>query len=101
MSSATADSTGQESLSEAVCVEHGDDGPSPGCAVIEAVAGAAGVDPVDLDDEAGIVLYDHVDLDAIDTLVAGRPEADVDISLSVADYEVTVDATTAVAQRAR
>jgi len=87
--------------SESIRVEHGDRGPSPSRAVIEVVAGAAGVEPVDLADEAGIVLYDHVDLDALDALVAGRPESDIDISVSVAGYEVTVDATAAVAERAQ
>jgi len=44
---------GHEAISETVRVEHGDADLSPSRAVIEAVAGAAGVDPVDLADEAG------------------------------------------------
>jgi len=49
----------------------------------------------------GSVLYDYVDLDALDTLVAGHSGSGVDISLSVAGYEVSVDATAAVAERTR
>jgi len=101
MSSATGDSRGHNSISESVRVEHGVGGPSPSRAVVEAVAGAAGVEPVNLADEAGIVLYDHVDLDALDALVGSRPGSDIDVSLSVAGYEVTVDATAVVAERAR
>ncbi|ACM58243.1 HalOD1 output domain-containing protein [Halorubrum lacusprofundi] len=101
MSSVTAESGGHEAISETVRVEHGDADLSPSRAVIEAVAGAAGVDPVDLADEAGVVLYDYVDLDALDTLVAGHSGSGVDISLSVAGYEVSVDATAAVAERTR
>ena len=98
MSSVTPDSRGHGSVSETVRVEHGSDGPSPSRAVIEAVADAASVDPVDLADEAGIVLYDHVDLDALDVLVSGTAEATVNVSLSVADYDVSVDATAVVVE---
>jgi len=101
MSSATESSRGHTSVSEPVRVEHGVGGPSPSRAVVEAVAGAAGVEPVNLADEAGIVLYDHVDLDALDALVGGRPGSDIHVSLSVAGHEVTVDATAAVAERVR
>ncbi|WP_200530923.1 HalOD1 output domain-containing protein [Halorubrum sp. LN27] len=105
MSSAPAEPRGHGANSgavpETVRVEHGDDGPAPSRAVVEAVAGAAGVEPVDLADEAGIVLYDHVDLDALDALVASRHGGDIDVTLSVAGYEVTVDATAVVAERAR
>ncbi|WP_128903946.1 HalOD1 output domain-containing protein [Halorubrum amylolyticum] len=102
MSSVTSNSPGGESGSEAVRVEHGDDdGPAPSHAVVEAVAGAAGVDPIDLADEAGILLYDHIDLEALDALVASHSGADLGVSLSVADYEVSVDATAVVAEPVR
>ncbi|PHQ38052.1 hypothetical protein DJ69_13710 [Halorubrum persicum] len=101
MSSATTNARGHESVSEAVRVEHSDDGVSPSRAVVEAVSDPAGVEPVDLADEAGIVLYEHVDLDALDTLVASHPEVDLDVSLSVAGYAVSVDATAAVVQPSR
>ncbi|EMA60217.1 HalOD1 output domain-containing protein [Halorubrum lipolyticum] len=100
MSSATADSRGHGRVSEHVRVEHGGAGPSPSRAVIEAVAGAAGIDPIDLGDEAGIVLYDHVEPDALDALVS-HAGTDVDVSLSVAGYEVSVDATAVVVEPTR
>lgn len=101
MSSVPSDTRDYESFSQAVRVEYGDNGLSPSRAVVEALAGAAGVEPVDLADEPGIVLYDHVDPDALDALVASHRRADLDVSLSVADYEVSVDATAVVAERTR
>ncbi|WP_123620009.1 HalOD1 output domain-containing protein [Halorubrum sp. CSM-61] len=101
MSSVTSNSRGEESAPEAVRVEHGDGGLSPSHAVVEALAGVAGVDPVDLADEAGIFLYDHVDLEALDELVAGQRGADLFVSLSVDDYEISVDATAVVAEHAQ
>lgn len=96
MSTVTADAPDRRSLSESVRVEHGGDDPSPSRAVIEAVADATSVDPVDLADEAGIVLNEYVDLDALDGLVSGATE--VNVSLSVADYAVSVDATAVVVE---
>jgi len=101
MSSVTKESRCHEPASEAVRVEYGGTDLLPSRAVVEAVAGAAGVDPADLADEAGIVLYDHFDADALDRLVASHPGADIDISLSVAGYEVSVDETAAVVERAK
>ncbi len=101
MSSVTSKSRGHESVSDPVRVEHGGAGLSPKRAVIEAVAGAAGVEPTNLGDEAGIVLYEHIDLDALDALVAGAHGTDPFVSFSVAGYEVTVNATAAVAERTR
>jgi len=86
--------------SEAVRVRHGgDDGPAPSVAVVEAIAELAGVDPTDLSAE-GVVLYDYVDPDALDALVAGRDD-DIDLSLSVAGYAVSVDAESVVVRRTR
>ena len=101
MSSATAGSRSPGSVAESVRVEHGDPGPEPSRAVVEAVAGAAGVEPFDLADEAGIVLYEHVDLDALDRLVASCSGSDIDISLSVAGYRVSVDGAAVVVEPAR
>ncbi|WP_144927603.1 HalOD1 output domain-containing protein [Halorubrum salsamenti] len=101
MSSETPNPPGDGSVSETVRIEHGDGSPSPSHAVVEAVAGVAGVDPIDLGDEAGIVLYDHVDLEALDTLVASQSGADVALTFSVVDYEVSVDATAVVAEPVR
>ncbi|WP_435096475.1 HalOD1 output domain-containing protein [Halorubrum sp. N11] len=105
MSDATSNSRGNESVTEAVAeavsIEYGDNGLSPSRAVVEAVAAAAGVEPADLSDETGIVLYDYVDPDALDALVASHREAGLDVSMSLADYDVSVNATAVVAERAR
>ena len=99
MSSATAGASDSGSVPETTRVRHGDDGPAPSLAVVEAIADLAGVDPADLSEEEGVVLYDHVDPDALDAIVAGRPGSDVDVSLSVAGYDVTVGPDSAVARR--
>ena len=93
MSSATAGATDFETAR----VRHGGDGPAPSLAVVEAIAALAGVDSTDLSEEDG-VLYDHVDPDALDALIAGRPEGDVEVSLSVAGYDVRVGPDFAVAR---
>ncbi|WP_096394366.1 HalOD1 output domain-containing protein [Halorubrum trapanicum] len=98
MSSATAGSSDSGSAPETTRVRHGGDGPAPSLAVVEAIAELAGVDPTDLP-EAGVVLYDHVDPDALNALVAGRSDSDVDVSLTVAGYDVRVGPDTAVARR--
>ncbi|QUO48198.1 MULTISPECIES: HalOD1 output domain-containing protein [Halorubrum] len=100
MSSATTGSNDSGSVPETARVCHGDDGPAPSLAVVEAIAELVDVDPVDLSKE-GVVLYEHVDPDALNALVAGRADADVDISLTVAGYDVRVGPDSAVARRAR
>jgi len=100
MSTVPAEPVGFPSTVETARVRHGDGGPSPSLAVVEAIADLADVDPADLPEE-GVVLYDHVDPDALNALVAGRPDADVDVSLTVADYDVRVGSDTAVARRSR
>ncbi|GAA0532068.1 HalOD1 output domain-containing protein [Halorubrum ejinorense] len=99
MSSATAGSSDSGSVPETARVRHGGDGPAPSLAVVEAIADLAGVEPADLLEEEGVVLYDHVDPDALDAVVAGRPDSDVDVSLSVAGYDVTVGPDSAVARQ--
>ena len=98
MSSATAGSNGSGSVPETARVCHGGDGPAPSLAVVEAIAELADVAPNDLHEE-GVVLYEHVDPDALNALVAGRSDADV--SLTVAGYDVRVGPDSAVARRAR
>ncbi|QWC18960.1 HalOD1 output domain-containing protein [Halorubrum sp. 2020YC2] len=100
MSGITADTSDTGSAPETVRVPHGGDGPSPSLAVVEAVADLAGVDPSDLH-ETGVVLYDHVDPDALNALVAGRRDADVDVSLTLPGYDVRVGPDSAVARRSR
>ena len=98
MSSLTAESSDSGSVAETARVPHGDAGPSPSLAVVEAIADLAGVDSTDLPEE-GVILNEHVDPDALNALVAGRPDADVDVSLTVAGYAVRVGPETAVARR--
>jgi hypothetical protein len=100
MSSATTNVSDGGSLSESVRVAHGRDDRPPSLAVADAVADLAGVDPDALDEEAGIVLYDHVDPDALDALVTHHPDGDVDLSFTVGEYEVRVDCDEAVARPA-
>jgi len=100
MSSVTVSSPGHDPASGAVRVGHDCADISPSLAVVEAIADLADVDPVDLADETGIVLYEHVDPDALDALVADRPAGvDVDISFSVDDYRVSVGDTSVVVRR--
>ncbi|WP_459890761.1 HalOD1 output domain-containing protein [Halostagnicola bangensis] len=47
------------------------------------------VDPVELSDVLGTTLYDHVDPEALDTLVAG--EKRVNLSFLIDDYRVRID----------
>ena len=100
MSSATTGSSESGSVPETASVPHGGSGPSPSLAVVEAIADLAGVDAVDLPEE-GVVLYEHVDPDALNALVSGRPDADVDVSLTVAGYDVHVGPDSAVVRRSR
>lgn len=57
--------------------------------VVEAVATAKGVDPVDLED----CLYDYIDPSALDTLIGAgdRPDPDLCLSFTMADCYVTLD----------
>ncbi|WP_049908827.1 MULTISPECIES: HalOD1 output domain-containing protein [Halorubrum] len=100
MSSVTPEPTDSGSPPETARVRHGGSGPSPSLAVVEAIADLAGVDPTDLSDE-GVVLYEHVDPDALNAIVSGRPDADVDVSLTFAGYDVRVGPDSAVARRSR
>ncbi|ELZ47443.1 hypothetical protein C463_02751 [Halorubrum californiense DSM 19288] len=96
MSSATSESIDSGSVPETARVPHGGDGLAPSLAVVEAIAELAGVEPAELSAE-GIVLYDHVDPDALNALVSGRSDADV--SLTVAGYDIRVGPDSAVARR--
>ena len=98
MSSDTLSVPRGTSVPEAVRVAHGRGLRSPSLAAVEAIAGLAGVAPEALGEEAGIVLYDHVDPDALDAFVAHRPAAEFDLSFPVDRYEVRVDGDEAVAR---
>ena len=93
----TPDSDG-ESLPAPVRVAHGRTDRSPSRAVVEAIADLADVEPTALADEADIVLYDHVDPDALDALVEHRSDGEFALSFSVAEYDVRVDRDEVVAR---
>jgi len=97
MSGATASSPDHAPAPEAVRVGYERDDTPPSLAVVEAIADLAEVDSTDLADETGIVLYEHVDPDALDALVADRPG--VDVEFPVNGYHVSVGATDVVVRR--
>ncbi|GAA0725619.1 hypothetical protein J2744_000979 [Halorubrum trapanicum] len=97
MRSVPTEPNDSDSVPETTRVPHGGDGPSPSLAVVEAIADLAGVDPGDLHED-GAVLYEHVDPDA---LVSGGSGDDIDVSLTVAGYDVRVGPESAVARRSR
>lgn len=65
-----------------------DDRP-PSFAVIEAVAGAEDVDPLDLD----VPLYDFVDLEAIDTIFLEGSTTNTTVEFAIDGYLVTIRGT--------
>jgi hypothetical protein len=100
MSSVTTGAIDDPSPPGRVRVAHGRDDRSPSLAVVEAIADLAGVAPEALGDETGIVLYDHVDPDALDALVAHRPDGAISLSFSVDEYDVRVGRDAVVARLA-
>lgn len=99
MSSITMNDPGPIVVPESVRVGHDEAGLSPSLAVVEAIADLAGVESIDLADEAGIVLYDYIDLDALDALVAGSHDTELDLSVAIAGYDVRIDESEVVARR--
>ena len=61
-------------------------GRSPSIAVVEEIAARRGVEPTDLD----VVLYDSVDPEALDRLFLEQQTIDMEATLDVAEYRVTV-----------
>lgn len=98
MSSTSTGATDSSSLPGRVRVAHGRDDRSPSLAVIQALADLAGVAPEAPGEEAGIALYDHVDPDALDALVAHRSDGEIRLSFSVGEYDVRVDRDAVVAR---
>ncbi|MFW6316835.1 MAG: HalOD1 output domain-containing protein [Halorubrum sp.] len=92
MSSAPTEDSDTGSLPGVTRVSHRCKDRTPSIAIVEALAGLTGVDPSALADETGIVLYEHVDPEAIDALVAHRTDGGVALSFTVDEYDVHVDA---------
>lgn len=61
----------------------------PSIAVLRALAAVEGVPPTDLHTEAGIRLYDTVDLEALDALLTHQ--SGVSVSFRVDEYTVLVE----------
>jgi|SRR6056297_2969728 len=91
MSSVPINSSGASTPSRSVRVTHGRDDRLPSLAVVEGIARLAGVDPDALAAETGVVLYDHVNPDALNALVTDHPDVDVSLSLTIDEYDVRVD----------
>ena len=77
--------------------EHDWSAVPPSTAVVDAIAAIEDVDPVDLPTECGVVLHEHVDTDALDTLVRGAEE--VRLSFTVEEYRVRIDGSRLVVER--
>ncbi|MCU4743402.1 HalOD1 output domain-containing protein [Natronoglomus mannanivorans] len=76
-------------------IEHTYDESTPAStAIVRAVAAAENVDPVDCPTDLEFTLYDHVDPEALDTLVAGRHgRGPLTVEFDVNRYHVEVDDT--------
>lgn len=61
----------------------------PSIAVLRALAAIEGVPPRDLHDEADIMLYETVDLEALDALLTHQ--SDISVSFRVGEYTVLLD----------
>lgn len=61
---------------------------APSIAVINAVAVLENVEPSELAEESDTTLYDHINPDALDTLVAQN--RDLTISFTLGDYQIRV-----------
>jgi len=80
--------------SESVQSQYDWSNSTPSEAVINAIASLEGVEPTALPVELGTTLYDHVDPDALNTLVTGdNPHT---ISFIVDEYKIQIDGNTMV-----
>ncbi|MFC6718022.1 HalOD1 output domain-containing protein [Natrialbaceae archaeon GCM10025810] len=87
-----------EATDESVVIEHEYSRETPASiAVIQAIGALEGVDPTAVTDELGISLYEHVDPEALDAILAdGSGTGDVVISFLIAEghtYRVEIEDT--------
>lgn len=68
---------------------------SPWRALVEALADLEKVDPKELD----VVLYDYVDPNALDELIARSKRSDVLLTFDIEDYHVEIDGETLTVER--
>lgn len=64
---------------------------TPSSAIVEAIAALEDVDPVALATEEGMALYEYVDPEALDALVAGQQPADLALTLAIDGYIARID----------
>lgn len=62
---------------------------NPSIAVIDAISSMMNVDPTTLSKETGTTLFDHVDPEALDTLVTD--DEPVSISFTVDEYRIRIE----------
>ena len=68
-----------------------DDETSPSFAVINAVCALENVDPVDAPGELGFTLHDHIDPQALDSLLeSGDGDGAVRVEFVIGDYRVRI-----------
>lgn len=65
---------------------------APSYAVIEAVSGIENTEPMSLSEELDTTLFDHVDPDALDTLLTSNTE--ISLSFTFAEYRIHIDGNT-------
>lgn len=70
----------------------GDRRVPPSQTIVEAIAAAENVDPVDVEPPAYEPLYAVVDLEALDALFDGRERTDLEVAFTYEGYYVVVQA---------
>lgn len=71
-------------------------------AVIQALCAIENIDPLNAPEELGFTLYDHVNPDALDTIVAdGSGSGDVIVDLTLNDYDISISDTGRIRMRSR
>lgn len=76
----------------ATTVQPIEDYPTATIAVVNALSEAEGTDPMTLSEERGLCLYDYIDPDALDAVVASEPEeAGFQIDFFVDDFAVRIE----------
>lgn len=64
----------------------------PSVAIVEAIAAIEGTDPLDFSGNQGLVLQDHVDVDALDRLLGDDRRNVRDLTVEIGGYTVRITA---------
>lgn len=62
----------------------------PSIEIIKAIAGIEGTDPIDCSGNEGLILQEHVDVDALDNLLGDERMNVGDITIEIGDYTVRI-----------